>query len=86
MFELSKNSDIYNSVMQELNLFYVDSINNDDLSEKTINAVLSTLDPYTVYIPENQAEELKLMTSGEYGGIGSVIMQHDNNVVISEPY
>ncbi|MBR5469360.1 MAG: S41 family peptidase [Paludibacteraceae bacterium] len=86
LFELSKNSDIYNSVMQELNLFYVDSINNDDLSEKTINAVLSTLDPYTVYIPEKQAEELKLMTSGEYGGIGSVIMQHGNNVVISEPY
>lgn len=85
-FEISKNADIYNSVMQELQLFYVDSIDNKKLTEKAINAMLSVLDPYTVYIPEQQNDELKRMTSGEYGGIGSVIMQHGNNVVISEPY
>lgn len=85
-FEISKNADIYNSVMQELQLFYVDSIDNEKLTEKAINAMLSTLDPYTTFIPEKQNEELKRMTSGEYGGIGSVIMQHGDNVVISEPY
>ncbi len=85
-FEASKHSDIYNSVMQELELFYVDSIDNKKLTEKAINAMLAELDPYTAYIPEKQSDDLKRMTTGEYGGIGSVIMQHGKNVVISEPY
>lgn len=85
-FEISKNLDIYNSLFRELNLNYVDEINPSQLNESAINAMLEKLDPYTVYIPESQIEDMRLMTTGEYGGIGSLIQQIGEFVFISEPY
>ena len=85
-FEISKSLDIYNNVLKYLNMNYVDEINPAELNEIAINAMLKELDPYTVFIPESEIEDVRLMTMGEYGGIGSVIQFYDGNVHISEPY
>ena len=85
-FEISKSLDIYNSLLRELNLNYVDEINPAELNEIAIKAMLRDLDPYTVFIPESEIEDYKLITTGEYGGIGSVIQYVDDYVRISDPY
>ena len=85
-FEISKGLDIYNNVLRQLNMFYVDEINPAELNESAINAMLDGLDPYTVFIPESQIEDVKLMTTGEYGGIGALIQYSDGKSMISEPY
>ena len=85
-FEISKSLDIYNNVLRQLNMFYVDEINPAELNESAINAMLDGLDPYTVFIPESQIEDVKLMTTGEYGGIGAIIQYYENKTQISEPY
>ncbi len=85
-FEILKNLDIYSSVMKELNTNYVDKINPGDLTKTSIDAMLESLDPYTVYIPESEIEDYKFITTGEYGGIGALIHQEGEYVVISEPY
>ncbi len=85
-FEISKSIDIYNNVLRYLNMNYVDEINPAELNETAINAMLEQLDPYTVFIPESEIEDVRLLTMGEYGGIGSVIQYYDGNVHISEPY
>lgn len=85
-FEISKSLDIYNNVLRQLNLYYVDEINPAELNESAINAMLEGLDPYTVLISEEQIEDVKLMTTGEYGGIGSLIQYFDGKTMISEPY
>lgn len=85
-FEISKSIDIYNNVLRYLNMNYVDEINPAELNETAINAMLKELDPYTVFIPESEIEDVRLLTMGEYGGIGSIIQYYDNNVHISEPY
>lgn len=69
-----------------LNINYVDEINPAELNEIAINAMLKELDPYTIFIPESEIEDVKLLTMGEYGGIGSIIQYYDDNVHISEPY
>lgn len=85
-FEMSKSIDIYNNVLRYLNMNYVDEINPAELNETAINAMLKELDPYTVFIPESEIEDARFMTTGEYGGIGSVIQFYDGNVHIYEPY
>ena len=85
-FEISKSIDIYNNVLRILNQNYVDEINPAELNETAIHAMLQELDPYTVFIPESEIEDVKLLTMGEYGGIGSIINYYDGNVHISEPY
>lgn len=85
-FEISKSIDIYNNVLRYLNMNYVDEINPAELNETAINAMLKELDPYTVFIPESEIEDVKLLTMGEYGGIGSIIQYYDDNVHVSEPY
>jgi carboxyl-terminal processing protease len=85
-FELLKNLDIFHSLMREINIFYVDEISPADLVGEAIAAMLESLDPYTVFIPESQMEDLKLMTTGEYGGIGALIRQDDDYVVVTDPY
>jgi len=85
-FDILKAGDIYNAVWRELDINYVDSLNREKLSEVAIAAMLEQLDPYTVYIPEDEEYELKQMTSGVYGGIGAVIQKHGDNVVIANPY
>lgn len=85
-FDILKNLDIYFSLFRELNMFYVDDTNPEKLVNKSIDAMLSSLDPYTQYIPESQAEEFRFQTTGEYGGIGALIRKTPDAVLIAEPY
>ena len=85
-FEIGKSLDIYNSVLRELNLNYVDEINPGELNEAAINAMLEGLDPYTVFIPESNIEDARFMTTGEYGGIGALIQYDGEYTRISDPY
>lgn len=85
-FEILKNLDIYADVIKELNNEYVDEIQPGELIKTGIDAMLQSLDPYTNYIPESDVEDYQFMTTGQYGGIGALIHQRENYVVISEPY
>ena len=85
-FEIAKSLDIYNSLLRELNLNYVDEINPGELNETAIKAMLDGLDPYTVFIPESDIENAKFMTTGEYGGIGALIQYDGEYTRISDPY
>jgi len=85
-FEISKNLEIFTTLYRQIHINYVDEINPGDLMKKGIDAMLESLDPYTVYIPESEIEDYKLLTTGQYGGIGALIHQDGDYVVISEPY
>ncbi|HZK94278.1 MAG TPA: S41 family peptidase [Prolixibacteraceae bacterium] len=85
-FEISKNLDIFYSLVRELNLFYVDEVKPDKLIKKGIDDMLETLDPYTVYIPESEMDDFKFMTTGEYAGIGAMISKRGNQIIVAEPY
>lgn len=85
-FEISKNLEILTSLYKELNNNYVDGVNPSELMKTGIDAMLDKLDPYTVYIPEAEIEDYRFMTTGEYGGIGSLIHKQGDFIFISEPY
>ncbi|MEI6455588.1 MAG: S41 family peptidase [bacterium] len=85
-FEIMKNLDIYSNLLRELNQDYVDDINPGSLTETGIDAMLESLDPYTNFIPESEVEDYKFITTGQYGGIGALIHQQGDYVIISEPY
>ena len=86
-FKLGQWSEIYNSVVKELNRSYVDSLPVDRMMRASIDAMLRELDPYTIYIPEEENEDLQMMLSNTYGGIGAIIHKPDgSNVIINEPY
>ncbi|HEY1039613.1 MAG TPA: S41 family peptidase [Bacteroidia bacterium] len=85
-FEVSKNLDIFATLYRELNIYYVDETKPGDLMKKGIDAMLASLDPYTVYYPESDIEEYKFMTTGQYGGIGAAVKQIGDKMVITEPY
>lgn len=82
-FEISKNLDIYATLFKELNSNYVEEINPGELNTAALNAMLETLDPYTIYIPESKVEDVRFMTTGEYGGIGVAVFKRDGKVFIS---
>ncbi len=83
---IDKNLTIYTDVMRQLDINYVDTLNYDDLIETSINYMLHKVDPYTTYIPKREDDELRRMTQGKYGGIGSIIMYRDSNVYVNELY
>ena len=85
-FEISKQLNIYATLFRDINMFYVDEVNPGDLVTTSIKSMLKSLDPYTLYYPESEMEEVKLMTTGEYAGIGSVISKKGDHVIIREPY
>ncbi|MEZ5104213.1 MAG: S41 family peptidase [Draconibacterium sp.] len=85
-FEIAKSLDIYNTLFGELNLFYVDEIDPNKLVKTSIDDMLSSLDPYTNYISENDMEDFRFMTTGEYAGIGALISKQNDKIVIAEPY
>lgn len=85
-FEIAKNVDIFVSILKELNDKYADEISPGKLTQTAIDAMLKSLDPYTVYYPESEIENFRMMTTGQYGGVGALIQQHGKDVVISEPY
>jgi len=85
--EIARNLDIFNTIYKELQTNYVDSIDSEKAITTAIDAMLSTLDPYTEYYPASSQDQLTQMTSGEYGGIGAIIQEiKDKGVIISEPY
>ena len=87
-FRLARKLSVFNAIVKDLNMFYVDSIMPDKMIDKGIHAMLANLDPYTVYYPEEKSEELKMMTTGKYAGVGSTIQFHKkkNTTVITNPY
>src|ERR1035437_2454854 len=85
-FELSTNLDIFATLLRELNTYYVDDIKPGELIKKGIDEMLNTLDPYTEYYAESEIEDYKMMVTGQYGGIGSLIRQKGDYVMIGEPY
>jgi len=85
-FEVLKNLDIYSNLIKELNAEYVDEIQPGELTKTAIDAMLESLDPYTNFIPESEVEDYKFITTGQYGGIGALIHQQGDYVIISEPY
>lgn len=85
-FKIAKNLDIFFSLFRELNTFYVDDIDPDKIIKTGIDNMLKTLDPYTVYYPESEGDEVSFMTTGRYGGIGSMVRGSGEYVVISLVY
>lgn len=83
---IARNLDIFNALFKELNTFYVDTLDIDKSMETAINAMLEDVDPYTEYIPAKAREDFMVISTGEYGGIGSYIFERDGKVYISEPY
>ena len=86
-FEVSKNLEIFNSLVKEMEMFYVDTVDVEKTVRRGIDAMLGGLDPYTEYIPEQEMGDFKQMVTGEYGGIGAYIRQRNEkgNVMIVEP-
>ena len=84
-FEIAKNLDIFATLFKEVNKYYVDEIDPTDLVNVGIYSMLSKLDPYTNYIPEDQVEDYRTLTTGEYGGIGAVIGIKNQKVVVVMP-
>lgn len=87
-FKVAKNLETFSAIYKYLDLMYVDTLNADEVIGNGINAMLSSLDSYTVYYPEDKVKELDMMISGKYAGIGALI-RYDlklNNVIIDEPY
>ena len=87
-FTLAKWVEVYNSILKELNRSYVDSLEVGRIQRTAIDAMLSSLDPYTQYVPEEEQENFQMMLTNTYGGIGAIIYKPDvnGNVIINEPY
>lgn len=86
-FEISKNLDLFNSTFRELSMFYVDTLDAKRCIEIAIDAMLYDLDPYTEFYAEEDFKNLRMLTTGKYGGMGSIIrMRKDSTVMIAEPY
>lgn len=86
LFEVAKNLEIFATLYRDINMYYVDETQPGELMRVGIDAMLTSLDPYTTYITESRIEDYRFMTTGEYGGIGSLIRSIDGKVYISEPY
>ncbi len=85
-FEITKNLDIFATLYKEVNTYYVDEVDPNKLIKTGINAMLESLDPYTNYIPEDDIEDYRTMTTGQYGGIGALIGTRNGRNMIIMPY
>lgn len=85
-FEISKNLEIYSDIYKTLNIYYVDNTKPARLMKTGVDAMLKSLDPYTTYYPESKIEDYRFTTTGQYGGIGSLIREVEGDIYISEPY
>ena len=85
-FEISKNLKLVASIYEKINNYYVDEVLPGRVMKKGIDAMLKSLDPYTVYVSEAQIEDFRFTTTGEYGGIGAIIKKRNNKTLISELY
>jgi carboxyl-terminal processing protease len=85
-FEISKNLDIFASVYREINAYYVDDVDAGKLIRKAIDEMLNSLDPYTNYISESEVEDFRFQMTGQYGGIGALIGQKGDYIMITDLY
>jgi carboxyl-terminal processing protease len=85
-FEMSKNLEIFTALYKELNIYYVDEPDPGKLINSGIEAMLTSLDPYTDFIPESDMENYRFQTTGQYGGVGALIRKGDEGVEVSDPY
>lgn len=85
-FQISKSLSIFNSVLRELDMYYVDTLKHEKMVKSAVDYMLQNMDPYTVYIPEDESDDITFMTTGEYGGIGAMITKTKDGISISEPY
>ncbi|MFP4291804.1 MAG: S41 family peptidase [Cyclobacteriaceae bacterium] len=85
-FAIAKNLDIFATLFKEVNTYYVDEVNPNTLIKTGIDAMLRSLDPYTNYIPEDDIEDYRTMTTGQYGGIGAVIGKRNGKSMVLMPY
>jgi carboxyl-terminal processing protease len=85
-FEITRNLDIFSTLFKEVNAYYVDEVNPNQLIKTGIDAMLASLDPYTNYIPEDDIEDYRTMTTGQYGGIGAIIGNRSGKNLIMMPY
>jgi len=85
-FEIIKNLDIFATLYKEVNTYYVDEVDPNQLIKAGIDAMLESLDPYTNYIPEDDIEDYRTMTTGQYGGIGALIGTRNGKNMIIMPY
>ena len=87
-FKVAKNLETFSAIYKYLDLMYVDTLNAEEVVGNGINYMLHSLDPYTVYYPEDKVKDLDLMISGKYAGIGAVIRYNFaiKNTIIDQPY
>lgn len=85
-FEISKNLEIHAILYREINTYYVDQVNPGELMQTGIDAMLSSLDPYTTYYPESMVEDARFESTGVYGGIGASFRNIDSKITIAETY
>ncbi len=87
-FEVAKQLETFNAIYRNLDLMFVDTLNAEEVIGNGINAMLRSLDPYTEYYPASKKDDLKVMLTGKYAGIGALIRYHQKlkRVVIDEPY
>lgn len=85
-FDINKNIEVFNSLLLQMDLFYVDSVDIDKTVRTGIDNMLNSLDPYTVYYNQKDMEDFTFMTTGEYAGIGSSIAYKDGKIVITDPF
>lgn len=85
-FEIAKSLDIFATLFKEVNAYYVDDVDPQKLIRRSIDSMLESLDPYTDYIPEDELENFRVTTTGQYAGIGAVIGEINNKTIITHPY
>lgn len=85
-FEIAKNLDIFATLYKEVNTYYVDEVAPSKLMKTGIEAMLKSLDPYTNYIAEDDIEDFRTMTTGQYGGIGANIGKREGKTIVQLPY
>ena len=83
-FETSKQLEVFTAVLREVQNVYVDPVSAEQAVGSAIEGMLKELDPYTVYYPEDQIEDVRLLQTGEYGGIGCIIQKIEDVVLISD--
>ena len=85
-FKMGRNMEVMVNMLRDLSLFYVDDVDPDKLLKDAAAGMTAGLDPYTVYISEDEMDDFQIMTTGRYGGVGSLIRQGHDGVVFAEPY
>ena len=85
-FGLGRNMEILINMMRELTIHYVDEVDPDELAKNAAAGMMRSLDPYTEYLPESEMTDFELMTTGKYGGVGSLIRKRGDWVVVAQPY